>query len=78
MVPTTDVELPVLTRLTLDKDKHCVLHHRDIWLHKRELWTPLRMLWGAINEAAGTVAAGGGSSSSSREAAGKPEPPHRS
>ncbi|KIZ02835.1 hypothetical protein MNEG_5124 [Monoraphidium neglectum] len=44
----SDVELPVLTRLALDKGSLAILHHQDVWLNKAAVWGPLRKGWGAV------------------------------
>lgn len=57
LLPHGDMQLSVLTRLTLDS-QHKVLYHRDIWTgHNNNWWEPLQRCWGVMEQAAGKQAA---------------------
>eukprot|EP00882_Tetradesmus_deserticola_P000882 GHRQ01000956.1.p1 GENE.GHRQ01000956.1~~GHRQ01000956.1.p1 ORF type:complete len:276 (+),score=85.02 GHRQ01000956.1:225-1052(+) len=58
LLPQGDLQLPVLTRLTLSRDGSKVLYHRDIWTHSNEWWRPMQRCWGALEKAAASSAAG--------------------
>lgn len=56
LLPHGDLELPVLTRLTLNRDGSKILYHRDIWVHNSTWWAPLQRCWGVVEKAAAGAA----------------------
>eukprot|EP00878_Enallax_costatus_P012014 GHUV01012543.1.p1 GENE.GHUV01012543.1~~GHUV01012543.1.p1 ORF type:complete len:177 (+),score=56.17 GHUV01012543.1:1098-1628(+) len=56
LLPQGDLEMPVLTRLTLNRDGSKILYHRDIWVHNSTWWGPLQRCWGVVEKAAASQA----------------------
>jgi hypothetical protein len=56
LLPQGDLDLPVLTRLTLNRDASKILYHRDIWVHNSKWWAPLQRCWGVVEKAAANQA----------------------
>eukprot|EP00879_Flechtneria_rotunda_P001194 GHRR01001341.1.p1 GENE.GHRR01001341.1~~GHRR01001341.1.p1 ORF type:complete len:264 (+),score=77.96 GHRR01001341.1:358-1149(+) len=66
LLPQGDLELPVLTRLTLNREGNKVLYHRDIWVHHSKWWEPLQRCWGAVEKAAASSAGASAGATSQR------------
>ena len=68
----TDVELPVLTRLSLERGSYRVCAHDDVWLDKATLRGPLKRTWGAAASVLGALTGGGGGGGGGERGRGPP------